>query len=172
MRQLLTFTAYAKRRGVSVVAVSKAVKVGRITTILDEKGRRRIDPEVADIQWARNTDPVQAKRAAGQREQASPPAFQDPATGSVRDRVETARAELFELELAEKRGMLVSAEEVRRAAFEKARVARDAMLSIPSRLAAVVAAEPDAAKCHDLLSVEIRKVCDEIAAGEASATRN
>lgn len=175
MRALLSFRKYAQHRGVSPEAVSQAVKRGRITTILDEKGRRKIDPEVADIQWAKNTDPVQAQRAAGQR--VRPPATEldnnptSPAA-NVRDRVETARAELFELELAEKRGVLGNVDDMRQAAFEKARSARDALMSVPARLAAVLAAETDMARCHDILAVEMRKVCDEIAEGDASATRN
>lgn len=170
-RTLLTFRKYALHRGVSVQSVSKAVSGGRITTILDEKGKRRIDPEVADIQWARNTDPVQAQRAAGNRVQA-PPAFDhapaDPrAAQSVRDRVETARAELYELELQEKRGVLVKAEDVKRKAFERARSARDSLQAIPARTAAVLAAETDPARCHDILAAEIRKACEEIAEADA-----
>jgi len=36
------------------VAVKRAIDAGRITTV-DQDGRRMIDPEVADIQWAKNT---------------------------------------------------------------------------------------------------------------------
>lgn len=47
---LMTQAEYAKHRGCSAVAVHKAVKAGRISLIGD-----KIDPEVADIQWERNT---------------------------------------------------------------------------------------------------------------------
>jgi hypothetical protein len=166
MRTLLTFRKYAVHRGVSVQAVSKAVAAGRITTVSDVKGRRRIDPEVADIQWSRNTDPVQAQRAAGQRVQAPPTMDHSPAdpraAQSVRDRVETARAELLELELQEKRGILVKVEDVKRRAFELARAMRDALQALPPRVAAQVAAESDAARCHDILAAEVGKVCAEV----------
>lgn len=169
MRPLLSFRQYAKHRGCSVQAVSKAVMAGRITTVADDKGRRKIDPEVADIQWVRNTDADQARRAAGNRVPAplgnvAPP--DPPAILSARERNETAQAELRELELQEKRGMLVKAEDVKRRAFVQARAARDALQSVPARVSAIVAAESDPAKVHDILAVEIRKVCDEIAAGD------
>ena len=44
----LSITGYAKRRGISQPAVSKAVKAGRITLLADGT----IDPELADKQWA------------------------------------------------------------------------------------------------------------------------
>jgi hypothetical protein len=50
-RQRLTQAQYATHRGCSAVAVHKAIKQGRITTFEDGT----IDPEVADIQWAKNS---------------------------------------------------------------------------------------------------------------------
>ena len=47
---LITPTAYARHRGCDEKAVRKAIAAGRISTI-DGK----IDPAVADIQWAQNT---------------------------------------------------------------------------------------------------------------------
>src|ERR1051326_4445023 len=47
---------YAKLRGVTQAAVSVAVRQGRITCDRDERGYALIDPEVADKQWAENTD--------------------------------------------------------------------------------------------------------------------
>ena len=38
---------------------------------------------------------------------------------------------------------------------------RDAMLNIPDRLAAMLAAETDAAKCYEILATEIRKALNE-----------
>lgn len=61
MRELITKAEYARRRGVSKQAVCKAANTGRIT-LVDGK----VDPEVADVQWARNTDPAQAARAGKQ----------------------------------------------------------------------------------------------------------
>ena len=53
--------------------------------------------------------------------------------------------------------------EVEVAAFNRFRAFRDGMLNIPDRLAAVLAAEGDAARVHELLASEIRKALQEFA---------
>lgn len=186
MATLITQAAYARARGVTKQAVSAAVKAGRIR-LIDGK----IDPEIADIQWQRNTSHEHRQRALGGVDRgigaggivtttpAEPPrnAPRDPEGQGdttfleAKTRSEQARAELFELELAQKRGELVVAEEVRRATFEKSRIARDALLALAPRLAPQVAAESDVAKCHDLIMAEVRMICQELAAGESGATR-
>lgn len=175
MRELLSFRGYAKRRGVSPEAVSKAVETGRISTVNDVQGRRKIDPEVADIQWKAKTDALQAQRAAGLQTRAQPAEIDDSPDGDIPDvpglsderrRVESARASMFELDLAEKLGEMVRADEVRRAAFEKARAARDALMGLADRLAPLVAPESDRAKCHDLIATEARRICTQLAAGD------
>lgn len=196
MSELISQREYARRRrerglpGGTLRAVQKAIEAERIR-LIDGK----IDPEVADIQWDRNTDPDQQKRGAGGnlgtslaegREPA--PTLQasaQPAVGDQRPsqsgdqvsrireaaRADAARAELLEYQLQEKQGKLVRAEDVRRAAMEKARVARDALLGIPNRLAPILAAESDPAKVHGRLAEELRRVCAELAAGEEQPTR-
>lgn len=54
--QLISFSAYARHRRCDEKAVRKAVSELRITAI-EREGRKWIDPDVADIQWARNTRP-------------------------------------------------------------------------------------------------------------------
>ena len=187
MSELISMNAYAKRRGVSHEAVRKAVKTARITLI-----NGKVDPEVADIQWARNTNTDQATRGNGGRlpagyeagaiagmmlggaesaaQRASgadiESAGDNPRFMDAKTRSEMARAELFELELATKRGALVNTSDIRRATFEKARIARDALMGLPSRLAPQLAAENDAAKIHDMITVEVRRICDELSRGE------
>lgn len=190
---LISLRKYAQMRrdrglpGGSLAAVQKAIASGRIRPI-DGK----IDPEVADIQWSRNTDPAQQKRGAGERSFESPqpadvlepPAMQTSAPGDeltpeqdpvnrIREAAltERVRRELLEHELQMKKGELVRAADVRQAANEKARIARDALLAIPDRLAPLVAVESDPAKVHALLATEMRRVCAELAAGEAKPTR-
>jgi len=72
-------------------------------------------------------------------------------------RKERALADLRELELAERRGELVSLAEVNEEAFAAARSVRDAMLAIADRTAAILAAESDPVKLHKILTDEIRK---------------
>lgn len=176
MAELITKAAYARRRGVSAAAVTKAVQAGRITEI-DGK----IDPDVADIQWARNTDLTQSVRTNHAILKPPPSAKdsrpegndgrEDSAIMVARTRTETARAELFEIEIAEKRGTLVAAEGVKKAAFEKARIVRSALEGLPDRLAPVLTAETDPARCHQLMMAEIKRVLRELAEGEGEQTR-
>jgi hypothetical protein len=70
---------------------------------------------------------------------------------------ETYRAKLTRIAFEERSGKLVSRDEMKVAAFNKYRAFRDRMLNIPDRLAAILAAEPAAAKVHEILSTEIRK---------------
>src|SRR5437870_13277640 len=49
----MSLRAYARHSGVSLRAVQKALKSGRIT----EREDGRLDAEVADASWARNTAP-------------------------------------------------------------------------------------------------------------------
>jgi len=56
---------------------------------------------------------------------------------------------------------LVSRDEMQVAAFNRYRTFRDGMLNIPDRLAAVLAAETDPRRVHELLSTEIRKALTE-----------
>src|SRR6266852_5587299 len=49
----MSLRAYARHRGVSLRAVQKAIKSGRIAAREDG----RLDADVADVNWARNTAP-------------------------------------------------------------------------------------------------------------------
>ncbi len=68
---------------------------------------------------------------------------------------ECYKAKLAKLEYEEKIGRLVDRDSVEREAYRVGRVVRDAMLSIPDRLAALVTAETDQAKNHAILTKEI-----------------
>ena len=52
MVNLISQAEYARQRECSQAAVRKAVKTGRMTLV-----NGLVDPEVADIQWKRHTDP-------------------------------------------------------------------------------------------------------------------
>jgi hypothetical protein len=72
-------------------------------------------------------------------------------------------ARMSKLDFEERSSKLVSRDEVQVAAFNKFRTFRDGMLNLPDRLAAVLAAESDSAKVHELLATEIRKALLEFA---------
>lgn len=183
-RQTMGLREYGRHRearglpGTTLRAVQRAIETGRITTVVDGKGRPRIDPEVADIQWGRNTDPDQSARANAGRDHAPQSGGDNgtaPAGGSgggteregsaywdAKTRREIAEATKAELQLAALSGDLVKREAVERAAFEAGRLLRDMVLSVPSRLAAELAAMNDAQAIEGRIRDELRKVLDEL----------
>ncbi|MCF6147284.1 MAG: hypothetical protein E3K37_01350 [Candidatus Kuenenia sp.] len=70
-------------------------------------------------------------------------------------RLVKARARKAEFEVLELTKILVPAKDVESAAFEIARQVQDALLNIPDRLAALLAAETDKIKIHEMLEKEI-----------------
>lgn len=173
-RELISQRTYARRRGISQAAVSQAVTSGRITTV-DGK----IDPAVADREWAENTDQSKPRNSVtgepGRRKAPDAPgAPMDlrggdeggaPTVGYARARAarEVYQAQLAKLELEERRGLLVRADEVKLGAFTMARKARDLLIALPERMAAALAAETNAAEVQRLLEDEVERICAEIA---------
>lgn len=168
----MSYRAYARHRGVSPEAVSKAVKTGRIT--VDANGR--IDPERADKDWAENTNPAKAfssvinKQKHPRRDElpttpgadASTPAPGVPSYLQSRAIREAYEARLAKLEFEIKTGRLVNADEVKVMAFNVARITRDRMMNIPDRIAPILAAMSDSHEIHKLLSAAIRLACEEL----------
>ena len=74
-------------------------------------------------------------------------------------------ARLTKIEFEERSGKLVNRDEVQVAAFNKFRTFRDGMLNIPDRVAAMLAAESDATRAHEILATEIRRALLEFADG-------
>jgi phage terminase Nu1 subunit (DNA packaging protein) len=79
-----------------------------------------------------------------------------------RIRLTKAKAGMAELSHAELIGDLVRKEEILRQDFSLARILRNNLTSIPDRAAALIAAETDPDKVHDLLEREIRASLDQI----------
>lgn len=180
-RHLMGLREYARHRdakglpGTSLRAVQKAIATHRISVLTDDKGRQRIDPEVADIQWDRNTDPDQSVRANAGRETVLPGSASGEASGGrgeereqspywdARTRLAVAEAAKAELQLEEMSGNLVRRERVERAAYEAGRLLRDMVLSVPSKIAAETAAMSDPQAVEARIRDELRKVLDELA---------
>lgn len=169
MAQLVSQRKAAAALNMALSTLQHHIKNGNVTPI-----EGKIDVEVARIQLRRNVDPEQSARGR-QNGGADLSGSVDGKSGGglwrEKERTEALRAQLLELELAEKQGKLIDADAVRRATTNKARIARDAMLSLPTRIAAELAAETDPGKVHDRLVAEIRTICAELAAGEAEQTQ-
>lgn len=69
---------------------------------------------------------------------------------------------MAKLEYEMESGKLIEAEDARRAAFAAARKARDMLLTMADRLAPVVAGLSDQFQCHQAITAEVRRVCDEL----------
>ena len=173
---------YARRRGVSAMAVSKAAKAGRITLV-----EGKVDVSAADRDWPANTNPGQMAVNAGPQAM-QPPAEGDPEApaegdedtkngaadrekkststaqyGMARAIREGYAAKLARIDYEKEVGSLVSADEVRVLAFKVARTARDSLLSMPDRLAPILAGESNQFEVHRIMSEELRRVCNDIA---------
>ena len=176
-RSLISLREYGRRRGVSHVAVQRAVNSGRISTV-DGK----IDPALADREWRENTDQSKPrnritgspKHARAPGEPSEPIDFggaeggNGTATGYARARAarEVYQAQLAKMELDRQRGILVRADEVKVGAFNMARKARDQLIAFPERVAANLAATQDPAEVQRILEEEIERICQEIADAE------
>lgn len=177
---LVSQREYARRRGVSHVAVQRAVNSGRISTV-----GGKIDPDQADREWGENTDQSKPRnRITGRPKQlrvpGEPPEPMDlggaegvhggngTSTGYATARAarELYQAQLAKLELDRKRGDLVRADEVRLGAFSMARKARDQLIALPERLASILAAAQTPQEVQRILEEEIERICEEISDAE------
>jgi hypothetical protein len=184
MNETMGRNEYARHRGVAPNAVTKAVKDGRIKAAVQFEGDRikAIDWRKADELWARNTDPVEAGKSdkiiMPLRAAAAPGGEQKPqGDDSVEDGGDRAdphgfyegrarrmqvQAEEAELDLMERKGLLVSAKGVQDHVFEIFRQVRDRVQNVPARIAPRLAAESDTTRVDQLLSDEIALVLDEL----------
>ena len=154
----LSIRAYARHRGVSHVAVKKAIDTGRITALQDGT----IDPDAADAQWAQNTlqprkvsGPEQARGAQARSErslnglptaQREAPAAPPLPTGGAsllqaRTANEVLKAKLKKLELEFREKGLVNRAQAIAHVFHLARVERDAWLNWPARISGQMASK-------------------------------
>ena len=173
----LSIRAYARHRGVSHVAVKKAIDTGRITALPDGT----IDPEAADAQWAQNT--LQPRRAAAQEQISNPKTRRAPSTADAmpqRDAPESGapplsaggtsllqartvnevlKAKLNNLELAHRKKELVDRAQAVAHVFKLARIERDAWLNWPARVSGQMASElgVDAHQMHVTLEAAVRE---------------
>jgi hypothetical protein len=183
----LSIRAYARHRGVSHVAVKKAIDTGRITPLPDGT----IDPVVADAQWAANTTPTRRSVAEAPSEKPAPqvsapareipqasakavrdtpepptPALSSGGTSLLQARTvnEVVKAQTNKVRLAQLKGELVDRAQAVAHVFKLARAERDAWLNWPSRVSAQMAAglgvEPHA--LHVALDAAVREQLQDL----------
>ena len=151
----ISLREYARRRGVSHVAVMKAIKVGRITPESDGS----LDPAKVDAQWDDRTDPARRPERSGDERagtdpaaasdsdesgdevaQVRPPAAAEPAsqgTGAsftqARTAHEIAKAQRARIEVQRLREEVVDRAHATAEVFRLARRERDAWVNWPGR---------------------------------------
>ena len=183
------YAAHRRARGLpggSKAAVQKAILAGRIS----RTGSLKIDPEVADREWAENSNPAQLRPGslvpASGHDPAPPPATKSrgPARGGhpprspedeghadsdaqsfARSRAirEDYNARIARLEYEEAAGNLVARGAVGREQFRLARDTRNNVLAVPSRVDALLAATSDPAEVRRILTEDLIRALDGVA---------
>ena len=181
----LSIRAYARHRGVSHVAVKKAIDTGRISQLPDGT----IDPVVADAQWAANTTPTRRSATAEVREtpqvsavtreipqaparpqrdtpEPPTPALSSGGTSLLQARTvnEVVKAQTNKVRLARLKGELVDRSQAVAHVFKLARAERDAWLNWPARISSQMAAGlgVDAHALHVALDAAVRQQLQDL----------
>ncbi|MFN7225836.1 MAG: hypothetical protein ACK5UY_01100 [Holosporales bacterium] len=152
---LLTQAEWARHKGFSRQYAAKLIKQGTIRLI-----GGKVDAAQAESALAALREPLRQVTSDEPFEGGG----QSLSTLLLKSRIKTEveRGRLLEAKAKAETGKLVSADEVKIAAFRRARIVRDGMLNLPDRVAAVLAAETDAAKVHAILTKEIRLILEAI----------
>ena len=169
---------YATLRKVSPAAVTKWLEAGKLGPLGDayvKNGRRYlIDSLKADRYLEINGKLTNQRLDFGSGPVVGDPGDGIPANGTEPvkklDSYREATTWKIRYEALQKQhdyeisiGKYVLADDVKAAAFNKARTIRDMLLNIPSKLSPVLAAESDNEQVYALLNDEIRLVLEELA---------
>ncbi|MCM2319044.1 MAG: hypothetical protein NDI93_06900 [Pseudomonas sp.] len=173
--QRMGIREYARHRGCAPSAVAKAIKEERITSNLDEKGRPWIDPEVADIQWAKNTraradsvravTPAAGSQGDGGADPEKTPSGPDSgdqggakaAYSDFRAQTEAETLRRIRRENAQAEGLLVERKKVDRAVFDAFRALRDRAMAVGQRAAPRCIGLADAREIERVIDEEQRR---------------
>lgn len=187
----LSMTKFGELIGVSGNAVKKAIETGRIP--MRYVGRRNgkgsyiiTDPVGARHAWGENTDHSKSHQAGKPRAdkvanpddregQADIPKPTDTIrAGKARAHREVFQAKLAQLEYEEKSGKLGDLNKIKMKQFEQGQILREAILVIPDRIAAELAAklgkDVPVHVVHEVMERELRNVLIEVAKHGRTAT--
>jgi hypothetical protein len=143
---LLSQRDYATHRGCSPSAVARAVSEGRITTV-DGK----IDPDKADKEWVKNTNPAYHPQKTENRSSAMLSLTESKARNINYDTLNK------KLKYEKDSGKVIDAAESRKKAFNAARAARDRIMSVPHKIIPKLIKLTDPAEMTQLLEDAIEK---------------
>tara|TARA_Y100000592_G_scaffold95424_1_gene161911 strand:- start:416 stop:889 length:474 start_codon:yes stop_codon:yes gene_type:complete len=151
----VTIAQLAEKLGVTRGRVSQIKKTGRLEGTYRTEGRFVFFDEDAAIAAWNGEIPQSTTRIASKD-------LEIPSFNESRAKTEFFRAEMARLDLEEKEELLCEADKVKSAAFTLARSVRDALDSIPDRVANQFAAETDSVVIHQTLQEELRKALERL----------
>jgi hypothetical protein len=176
--EFVTQTEFAKRVGVSQARISSLFSDGVFNGATVKEGKRSlIDVEAGKKKLRMTLDPTNDSKIrsviGGGNPQKKEVAVEsgNTRTGGIKPVIdfsqartlnEQYKAAIRKLEYEEKTGKLVDAAKVREAAFSVGRRIRDALLNLPDRLAAILAAEGEEGKIREHLNREFIAVLEEL----------
>jgi hypothetical protein len=177
-----TARAFYRRQGWNPGYGHKLKTQGRLVALVVD-GKQMIDVEASVARLAATADPNKSHMAAvndrqraahrGEPAQAELPITGPESKNATFMQAKTAHAvfdaKTAKLDFEERSGKLVRVDAVKQALASAFTSTRDSLLQIPSRLAAVLAAETDAAKVHELLQLEIYRALEGISTLQTSA---
>jgi hypothetical protein len=173
----LSIPAYAKELKVTPEYIRQLIAKGKITkSALKKKGTRwTVNPARANRDLKKNISYVnqrktktktKTKKSKQNRKNKNP---DDKSSDKEKDDLSLAeaqkiaaqyKAKLTKLEYKEKSGKLTNVEDVKKAAFNKARQVRDTILGIPDRISAIIAAESNVSKVKKIMIKELRQALE------------
>ncbi len=154
---LISQAEWARKHGFSRQYANQLVKEGTLKAV-----EGKIDEEQADMALAAIRDLSKTEKRSSQEST-------ELSTLLLKTRIknEMERGKLLEARAKVEIGELIAVDEVKQAAFNKARIVRDNLLNIPDRVANLLASVDDASKIHELLSQEIRNSLEGLSRDES-----
>lgn len=154
---LISQAEWARKHGFSRQYANQLVKEGTLKAV-----EGKIDEEQADMALVAIRDLSKTEKRSSQEST-------ELSTLLLKTRIknEMERGKLLEARAKVEIGELIAVDEVKQAAFNKARIVRDNLLNIPDRVANLLASVDDASKIHELLSQEIRNSLEGLSRDES-----
>jgi hypothetical protein len=172
----VTISEWARSRGIPSSTAGHAATSGRIT----RDGRGRVDPAQADREWNSNGRarvdsrivPTRGLSGARRASNCPSPEVRDAQRyRSARAKKEEIQSKIADLELKVRSGELVNKAKFQAGVYEVVVRVRERLLSIPARVAPVVAGLSDIDACYATVEKEIFAALDELADANSYSPR-
>ncbi len=150
----ITKSEFARRHGFSKQYVTELIRTGVI-----QETNGKLDKDDADYS-------LSLKQAMGREKRAKNARKSDLQELYIKAKLknEIEKGKILKLEAAEKSQSLIPADQVRETLFRKGRVIRDALLSLPDRVASMLEMQ-NARTIHITLTKEIRAILEDLSNG-------